>query len=302
MTEKYKVGALVSGGRIHAGLVGPRAKIIARKDAPLNGDPAQAIKATVKSLFGSAGPIVGVGLGLPGLVSGLTVIRATNTPGLNGMVFKDFWDSIPVGIENNAKAMAIGEMRYGALKGMKDFIFLSLGDGIGGAIVKNGSLMDMPTEIGHMSIEQNGRPCFCGNAGCLESYASGRAITEQAAKALESGAQSSLRECCKGNIYRITSQDVYTAAMEGDATAREVLKNSGKALGSALSSLVNIFGLTSIAISGHLQFMQEIYLKEAFAEARKRAIKDLGEKIEPVGSKLGIEAGILGAALLAPGA
>ncbi|NIM07141.1 MAG: ROK family protein, partial [Armatimonadetes bacterium] len=131
---------------------------------------------------------------------------------MDGRSFKDLELGVPVVVENDANAAVLGEKWLGAGREFDSFVLLTLGTGIGGGIFHGGRLMNVSAEIGHMSVEAGGVRCTCGNSGCLERYASARAIVDAATKALEGGAESLLHTCCGGNMYRMTSEDVHSAA------------------------------------------------------------------------------------------
>ena len=104
---------------------------------------------------------------------------------------------------------ALGEKVSGAGKNFENFVLLTLGTGIGGGIIHKGELLDVSAEVGHMSISAEAEKCTCGNIGCLENYASARAMIARAVAMLEKGTESMLKECCKGSIYKITPR-IYT--------------------------------------------------------------------------------------------
>ncbi len=166
-------------------------------------------------------------------------------------------------------------------------------------MVCKGQLAPFAAEIGHMTVVANGESCLCGNTGCLELYASGRAITERAIKGLMENVESSLRKCCEGNAFRITAEEVYKAAMDGDAFSREIIKDAGRYLGIGLANIVNIFSPQAIILTGGLTSMWNIYVQEAIKEAHKRAFSELIDNLPVIPSELGDDAGLIGVARLA---
>jgi glucokinase len=123
-------------------------------------------------------------------------------------------------------------------------------------------------------------------------------MISRAISVLEKGQESLLKECCKGNIYKLTPEDIYRAALEGDTLSREILREAGKALGVGLATLINILSPEAIILTGGLIGAWNIYVQEAIKEASRRAFKDLVESVKIIPSSLGDEAGIVGAACL----
>ena len=186
----------------------------------------------------------------------------------------------------------------GAGKNFENFVLLTLGTGIGGGIIHKGELLDVSAEVGHMSINAEAEKCPCGNIGCLENYASARAMIARAVAMLEKGTESMLKECCKGSIYKITPEDIYNSALEGDTLSREILREAGRALGVGLANLINILSPEAIILAGGLVGAWNIYVQEAIREASRRAFKDLFDAVKIIPSSLGDEAGVVGAASL----
>ncbi len=245
----------------------------------------------------------GIGIGVAGVVDSKTgvVRRSPNLPQVEGIDFAGILKEkygIPVHIENDANAAAVGEKFAGAGRRFDDFVMLTLGTGIGGGVVIDGSLLPVAAELGHITVEAKGRKCLCPNSGCLESYASGRAIVSEVIEELERGAESLLKGCCDGNIYKITPEDVYNYALEGDTLARETLKNAGKYLGIGIASLVNIFSPQAVIIGGGLVGAWNILVNEAIKEANKRAFPELMKNVEVLPAGLTDNAGVVGAASL----
>lgn len=249
------------------------------------------------------GNVAGIGLGVAGLID-RNRGRVYTSPNLRAIEGLDLVHELktrfglPVFIENDANVAALGEKISGAGRGFNNFVLLTLGTGIGGGIIHNGELLDVSAEIGHMSINADGEKCQCGNIGCLENYASARAMISRAISMLEKGQESLLKECCKGNIYKLTPEDIYRAALEGDTLSREILREAGKALGVGLATLINILSPEAIILTGGLIGAWNIYVQEAIKEASRRAFKDLVESVKIIPSSLGDEAGIVGAACL----
>ena len=161
---------------------------------------------------------------------------------------------IPVALTNDANAAAIGEMTYGAARGMKDFIVITLGTGVGSGIVINGQLVyghdGFAGELGHVIVRRNGRQCGCGRQGCLEAYTSATGVAPTAREFMEIRKEDSvLREIDPADI---TSKDVYDAAMKNDKLALEIFEMTGKMLGEAFADFVAFSSPEAIILFGGL--------------------------------------------------
>jgi glucokinase len=299
MAIKYAIGIDIGGTNMRAGLVSREGAVIKRIKEPTSVEVINSLLAAIENLFSD--DVAGVGLGVAGVVDRKKKrvmvspnLHIIETMDLVGEIEKKF--KAPVFIENDANAAALGELWAGAGRGFSDFVLFTLGTGVGGGIVYDGKLLNVSAEIGHMTINTDGEKCHCGNSGCLESYASVRAILSRAVTALESGRESLLREYCGGNFYRLTTEDIYKAALDGDNLARELLKNAGRHLGIGIASLINLMSPQAIILSGGLTGAWDIYVQEAIKEASRRAFKELSDRVNIIPSLLKDDAGIVGAA------
>ena len=245
--------------------------------------------------------IEGIGIGVAGLIDRQngTVLQSPNIPALDGLRLREKFEaafSLPVVLENDANIYAYGEKWIGAGKEFDNFVMLTLGTGLGGGLIYKGDLYEGPVEIGHMTIVPSGRHCTCGSYGCLESYASGRAIVDNAISSLEKGTESKLAKCCEGNFYKITPQTVYEMALDGDTFSREVFREAGQFLGIGIANLINIFSLEAVIIGGGLIGAWELLIDEVTKQVSKRAFKALSAKVRIIKSSLAKDAGSIGAA------
>ncbi len=256
---------------------------------------------TKRALSGVSADIAGIGIGVAGLIDrnkGI-VLQSPNISLLTDVPLKERFEkkfNLPVVIENDANAYAYGEKWVGAGKNIDNFVVLTLGTGLGGGIIYNGDLYEGPVEIGHMTIVPSGRYCTCGSYGCLESYASGRAIVDRVITSLEKGADSMLTERCNGNFYKVTSKLIYETALDGDSLSREVFREAGLFLGIGIANLINILGLEAVIIGGGLIGAWDMFVEELQKEAMKRAFKPLSANIQILRSSLEENAGSIGAA------
>jgi glucokinase len=187
----------------------------------------------------------------------------------------------------------------GAARGTQHVVGLTIGTGIGGGLILNGALYhgssDVAGEIGHMTLDSNGRRCSCGNYGCLEAYASGTAIAERAREALSGTDASALRDLVGGDLSRITAQSVYDASAAGDPIAREVVRDTARFLGIGIASLLNVFNPEVVVLAGGVTQAGPALFDPILAEVRKRAFKPAWSAVRIVPGELPGNAGVVGA-------
>ncbi len=287
----------MGGTNLRVALVSDKGEVLRKTSEPSGGD----IRARLKELISSfmSDEVEGVGIGVAGFIDRKEgkVITSHNLQVLDGTNLGELDLDVPVYLENDANAAALGEKWLGTGKQYRDFALITLGTGVGGGFVHKGHLLDVPFEVGHLSVEANGDKCPCGNYGCLELYCSAKALTNAAADALEQGRESVLRQCCHGNIYNISAEEITRAAFDGDSLARELLKQAGRYLGVALANLIHLLSPEAIVITGGLTGAWDILVEEARKETSKRVLKGLMENIVFIRSTLGTEdAGTIGAA------
>ncbi|MBI4180407.1 MAG: ROK family protein, partial [Chloroflexi bacterium] len=204
---------------------------------------------------------------------------------------------------NDANAAALGELYFGAGRGTRNFIYITISTGIGGGIVINGELYSgafgMAGEVGHMTIDDAGPLCDCGNSGCWEALASGTALTREARHRINEGARTSILDYAGGEIEQVTAQVIHTAAKGGDALAQELIAQTGYYLGVGLANLINIFNPELIVIGGGLANIGDRLLQPAFKVAGERALHEPYQKLRFAYAELGQDSGVLGAAAFA---
>lgn len=209
---------------------------------------------------------------------------------------------VPVSCTNDANAAAIGEMTYGAAKGMKNFIMITLGTGVGSGIVANGQLLyghdGFAGELGHITVKRNnGRLCGCGRTGCLECYCSATGVARTAREMLElNSGPSSLRDI---ELEEITSKDVYDAAVAGDNTAKKILDFTGKVLGEAFSNFVAFSAPEAIILFGGLAKAGDFLLQPIKKAMEDNMLFVWKDKVKVLTSELkDTDAAVLGASAL----
>jgi glucokinase len=248
--------------------------------------------------------VAGVGIGSPGPLDRKTG-TVINTPNLGWRNFplRDLMANalkLPCTLDNDANCATYGEWWQGAGRGTQTLVGLTLGTGIGGGIVLNGEIFhgcsDVAGEIGHMTIDSNGRRCKCGNYGCLEQYASGPAIALRAVEGLEAGAPSMLVDMVDGKLEDITAATVYEAVESGDPYANEVMKDTAKFLGAGVASIINVLNPEMVVIAGGVTRAGEHLFEPLRAEVRRRAFRSAQECCRIVSGTLPGTAGVVGAA------
>ncbi len=245
----------------------------------------------------------GIGIGSPGPLDRETgVVLMTPNLGWTNYPLRDrvsHATGLPASLDNDANCATLGEWWMGAAQGARHVIGLTIGTGIGGGLILDGALYHGATgiaaELGHISIEANGRRCNCGNYGCLEAYASGPAIATRAREALGGDEQSLLPTMVNGDLSRITAQTVYEAAEQGDQVARDVVRDTAQFLGVGVASLVNIFNPEVVVIAGGVTHAGEALFEPLRAEVRRRAFKAATSVCRIVPGQLPGTAGVAGA-------
>ncbi len=250
--------------------------------------------------------LAGIGIACAGGIDtgrGVVVTPSPNMPGwsdipLADMVHKRF--GVNTYLVNDASAAALGEHRYGAGKGVNNLVLFTLGTGIGGGIIVEGNLylgaVGGAGELGHMTVDADGPRCGCGNTGCLEMLASGRAIERDAISRLRQGAKSCLSEMVNGKIEKITAAQVGAAARNGDPLACDILSRAAYYLGIGMVNAVNIFNPEMVVIGGGMAELGDMIISPGRRMVAERAFSVSSRTVRVVTALLGNEAGVYGAA------
>jgi len=248
--------------------------------------------------------ISGVGIGSPGPLdtkSGIVIL--TPNLGWTNMPLRDRVAgalNLPATLDNDANCAIFGEWWRGAARGATHVVGLTIGTGIGGGIILDGSIYhgasDIAGEIGHMSIDSTGRRCKCGNDGCLEAYASGPAIAARAVEGISAGVDTALPEYVGGDLSKITAQIVYEAAHDGDAYALEMVRETAKLLGAGVANILNIFNPDVVVICGGVTLAGDKLFGPLASEVKRRAFKPAWDACRIVPGALPGTAGVIGAA------
>lgn len=315
MAKPYVLGIDVGGTNTVFGIVDARGQVIAsdsiktKKHAEFD-DYIEELHNSVEHLLkinDAEDKIQGIGIGAPN--ANYYTGEIVNPPNLPwGPIIpladkvSEAFGGIPVAVTNDANAAALGEMTYGAARGMKDFIMITLGTGVGSGIVINGQMVyghdGNAGELGHLVMKRNnGRMCGCGRTGCLEAYCSATGVARTAREFLEIRQEPSVLRNI--DIEDITSKDVYDAAIGGDKLAKDIFEYTGKILGEAFADMVAFSSPQAIILFGGLAKSGELLLKPLKESFEKNVMPIFRGKTEILVSQLKeSDAAVLGASAL----
>lgn len=315
MSKPYVVGIDIGGTNTVFGIVDARGHVVAadsvktRKHSDFDDYIAELHEGLSRLIKANEAEnqIQGIGIGAPnGNYYTGEIINPPNLPWgpvipLAEKVSKAF-GGIPVAVTNDANAAALGEMTYGAARGMKDFIMITLGTGVGSGIVINGQLVygsdGFAGELGHVIMKRNnGRVCGCGRTGCLEAYCSATGVARTAREFLEVRTEPSLLRNME--IEDITSKDVYDAAMAGDKLAKEIFNYTGEILGEAFADMAAFSSPQAFILFGGLAKSGDLLLKPIKESFEKNVMPVFKGKSKILVSELKeSDAAVLGASAL----
>jgi glucokinase len=315
MEKPYVIGMDMGGTNTVFGVVDARGNVVS-KSAIKTGNHTdvnlyiQDLYTELIKLIDAAGGVdkfKGIGVGAPnGNYYTGNIEFAPNLPWKGVVPFAQLMSDkfgIPTALTNDANAAALGEMTYGVARGMKDFIMITLGTGVGSGIIIDGKLVyghdGFAGELGHVTaIRNNGRLCGCGKSGCLETYASATGVARSAREILETSTKVSLLRNIA--VESITSKDVFDAAMQGDEVAKEIFNYTGKILGECLADFVAFSAPEAIVLFGGLTKAGDLILNPIVENMEKNLLPIWRGKVKVLFSDLKeADAAILGASSLA---
>lgn len=309
------LGVDIGGTRIKAGLVGEAGQILARKivDTPTNLDAFKAAFVGVVrdvAAGGAAAPI-GAGVGCKGIVNPATT-EVEVLPGtfnflegvrLSSLIGSALGRNLPVSADNDARVALSGEITWGAARGRKNVVMLTLGTGVGGAVLAEGKILrgvrGVAGHLGHISIDPEGAVCFCGNRGCVETFFSARAIEAEAMHHVHRGCESALTENFAGRADALTCQAVFEIAGQGDDVARRIRDRATAKLAAVIASLLNIFDPEVVILGGQISEAGASLFEPLQREVTLRTRRLLGREVPLVPQGVADRSGIIGAASLA---
>jgi len=317
MNKRYFIGVDLGGTNIKFGIVSLKGKVLQKgmlsaqvdlgRDAILK-NINKAVEESLSFAKAKKIKIKGIGVGSPGTVnlnSGKIEGSCPNLPqmvnvNLKGWLSKNF--KFPIYVDNDANAMALAEFKFGAAKGYKDALCLTLGTGIGGGIILDGKLFHgsrfAGAEFGHMTICYNGRKCNCGGIGCLEMYASAPATVKEAKRLLHRNKESIIYKLVQGDMSRLTTEIIFEAERKGDVLASDVVNQACAYLGAGIASAVNLLNPEVVVIGGGVSEGGQSFIRRIKKEVKKRAFPSATKNLEVIKAKLGNDAGFIGAAIL----
>jgi len=310
------IGMDIGGTKIAAGVVDAESEVLSRTQTPTRPWDQSAIADDVSHVIENAWiqadiqlhEISAIGLGAPGNVDperGLA-IRAANIHWDHMPLVQLVEDrfGVPAFIENDVRAATLGELHFGAGKGYRNLVYLSVGTGIANGVVIHGRLYrgthGMAGEIGHAVFKRHGPRCACGVHGCLEALASGPAMARRARERLSDGHPSLLTQLADNRLGRITGQMVLKAASQGDQVATEVVEEAAGYLAMAVLMLYRLYDPEIIVLGGGIAQAGDVILSPIQRELKREQLSSIFPWEHTLKrSELGSDAGILGAAAIA---
>ena len=314
MEKPYVVGMDIGGTNTVFGIVDQRGNVLATDSVKTQSyakieEYVEAVSSRLLPLIESVGgveKIKGMGVGAPnGNYYNGTIEFAPNLPWKGVIPLAALFEEaigVPTALTNDANAAAIGEMTYGAARGMKDFIMITLGTGVGSGIVINGQLVyghdGFAGELGHVVVRrENGRACGCGRKGCLETYCSATGVARTAREFLVARPEPSLLRDIPAE--EIVSKDVYDAAVKGDKLALDIFEFTGRILGEALSDFIAFSSPEAIVLFGGLAKSGDYIMKPIKKALDENVLKIYEGKTKLLVSELkDADAAVLGASAL----
>ena len=315
---KKRIGIDVGGTNIKIALVDEGGKIIYSNSVPTYAKMGyeytvnnikQAIRDLMKETNTDSQSIDAIGFDFPGQVDYQTgvVKLAPNIPGwvnvpIAQMIEEEF--HIPTRIDNDVRCAALGELKFGAGRGCKNFICMTVGTGIGSGLVIDGKILrgaaNAAGELGHIKLQMQGGPlCGCGDTGCLEAFASGPAIVAMAYDYIKGGKAAKFSEMAGDG--EITPYIVAKAAEAGDTVAKRIFEVVGEYIGIGLSSVINLLNPEKVIIGGGVAESGDLLLDPIRRTVKERAMSVAGSTVEIVKAELGNSAGVIGASMLVEG-
>ena len=317
MEKNFVVGVDVGGQTTKIGIVDARGEVLSQaviRSDVFGTDAAAYIKALANAIkgvivdAGKEGQVRGIGVGAPNgnyytgsVAFAPNLAWAANSSVPFAQMLTDELGGIPVSLTNDANAAAVGEMTYGAARGMKNFIMITLGTGVGSGIVIDGKVVyghdGFAGELGHTNVvRNNGRTCGCGRTGCLEAYCSAIGVARTAREWLEMSDEPSLLRDCDS----ISSKDVYDAAKAGDAMALRIFDYTGTLLGRSFADFIAFSAPEAIVLFGGLARSKEFLYGPMLKSMNDNVLKIWKDKVKIVFSQLKeSDSAILGASALA---
>ena len=307
-TGQDYIGVDLSGALSRAALVSAEGVVVERREAALERDDvaSQVVRAVSELRDASRNGVAALGVGVPGLVSPETgrVVISNDLPSVvRGDLQTELGraTNLSVMLENDANAAAFGEYTVGAGRGSRNMFYVTIGTGIGGALILGGKLWrgasGFAGEFGHITIDPEGIECSCGNTGCLETVASAPNIVRRTHERLYRDGTSSLSRLAMNKEF--TAADIARAANEGDDFALLMIERTGRYIGTGVAAVINLLSVERIVLGGGVMEAGALILDPIIREAGRRSFQPCFEATQIVAASLGPDAVPVGAALLA---
>jgi glucokinase len=315
MTEHTKpcaVGIDLGGTNIKGGLVRRDGTVVAKTSIPTEvsggadhviGRIASVVETVIREADVGRFDVAAICVGSPGPLDHRTgmILEAANLGWFGVPLAERLHEAVGLRIfvENDANVAAFGEAWAGAAKNFECVVLLTLGTGIGGGVVINGEVWrgvnGVAGELGHVTIDYNGRPCNCGNRGCIEAYASATAVAARMREAVTAGGESALRDRILAS-EEVDAKAVHDAAVAGDRLSAQIIEETGRFLGIAVAGFVNVFNPNYVVLHGGMVEAGDMLLEPLRAEMAVRCFESARAGLQVVPSALKGDAGIVGAA------
>jgi glucokinase len=307
LSESSLIGIDLSGQQIRAAIVSNEGQVLERREASIEGDKlVEQVAQVVSDLRKIKSDIATVGIAIPGLVNRQIdrVVVSRDLPStVRDDLHSEFMKAIGlrVELENDANAAAYGEYKAGAGRGSRDMFYITIGEGIGGAIILDGKLWTGASgfagEVGHITIDTEGIECECGNTGCLETVASAPNIVRRANERLHRDGTSSLSKLAINKNF--TADDIAHEANNGDDFSLMMIERTGKFIGTGVASVLNLLNIERVVLGGGVMDAGDLILNPIIEEAKRRAFQPCFDATQIVAATLGADAVSIGAAMLA---
>lgn len=303
------IGVGISVSNMRAALLNADGQVTSRREAVLEREriPSQIAAAVAELRDEAGGNIAAIGVGVPGLVDPNTerVFVSADLPSVvRGDLHAELIQATGIAhvrLENDANAAAYGEYKVGAGLGSKDMFYVTIGAGIGGAIILGGKLWHGASgfagEFGHITINTDGIECVCGNTGCLETVASAPNIVRRTHERLHRDGTSSLSRLALNREF--TAADIAREAKNGDDFALMMIERTGRYIGAAIANVINLLNIERIVLGGGVMEAGDLILDAIIREAGRRSFQPCFEATQIVISQLSTDSVPIGAAMLA---
>jgi glucokinase len=305
----WVIGVDLGGTKTALGLISPDNRVVAHRRMPTDADegPRSVVEriaqlvAELEAELPAGEKVAGLGICCPGPVDHVTgtLLTLVNVPGLSNTPLRQLLAdrlNLPIRLEHDAKAAALGDFYYGAGRGRNNMVYVVIGTGVGGAIIIDGHLhygeSNSSGEIGHMTVNPGGEPCHCGSRGCLETYTSGPRLVRRYQQALERAGRTAGEQPLSGEL-------IAHLAAQGDPVALQIMTEAGEALGIAVASTAMMLNIELYVIGGSVAKTGNLLIEPARRTVPRFCFRAVGARVQIIASELGDDGPILGCGWLA---